>query len=367
MKITFLTLFPEFFDKFKETSIINKAIKKNIVDLETVNIRNYSKDKNKRVDDTTIGGGPGLILKCDVLIEAIKDLKKQNTKVVFLSSKGNVYNQKKARQLANSNNDLVLLCGHYEGIDERVLDYVDEEICIGDYILTGGEIPAMAVADSIIRLLDGTITEQSHLEESFENGLLEHPQYTLPRTYENKDIPQILLTGNHEAIRKWRLKESIKSTLIKRPDLLKEYKFNREELDLLEEIKEGRIGRWEMEAIKKNDKVTVHSIRLDEQFFELIKSGKKIYELRMYDEKRKLIKVGDEICFLKRPDLNEYMYKKVKNMHVFKTLEQLVESLDVKLMGFNNEQEVYDIMNKFYQEELKLMEVVAIELEKNSC
>ena len=364
MKITFLTLFPDFFDKFKETSIINKAIKKNIVELETVNLRNYSKDKNKRADDTTIGGGPGLIIRCDVLIDAIKDLKKENSKVIFLSSKGSVYNQKKARQLANSNKDLILLCGHYEGIDERAIDYVDEEICIGDYILTGGEIPSMVVADSIIRLLDGTITEQSHLEESFENGLLEHPQYTLPRTYDNKDIPQILLTGNHEAIRKWRLKESLKSTLIKRPDLLKEYKFNKEELGLLEEIKEKRIGRWEMEAIKKNDKVNVHNIRLDEQFFELIKSGKKIYELRMYDEKRKLIKIGDEICFFKRPELKEYMYKKVKNIHVYKTLEQLVEGLDIKLMGFNNKEEVFCTMNKFYQEELKTMDVVAIELEK---
>ena len=364
MKITFLTLFPEFFDKFKETSIVNKAVKKNIVELEAINLRKYSKDKNKRVDDTTIGGGPGLILRCDVLIEAIKDLKKENTKVVFLSSKGNVYNQKKARQIAKSNKDLVMLCGHYEGIDERVLDYIDEEICVGDYILTGGEIPAMLVADSVIRLLDGTITEQSHMEESFENGLLEHPQYTLPRTYEDKEIPQILLTGNHEAIKKWRLKESLKSTLIKRPDLLKEYKFNKEELDLLEEIKEKRVGRWEIEAIKKNERVTTHTIRLESQFFELIKSGKKIYELRMYDEKRKLIKIGDEICFLKRPELKEYMYKKVKKLHVFKTLEQLVEELDVRLMGFSKKEEVIGVMNKFYQEELKKMDVVAIELEK---
>ena len=201
MNITFLTLFPEFFESFKENSIIKKAIKKEIVQINAVNIRDYSEDKNKRADDTTIGGGPGLILKCDVLINAIKSLKKENTKVIFMSSRGHIYNQKRARKLAAQGNDLILLSGHYEGIDERVLDYVDEEICIGDYILTGGEIPSLVVADSIIRLLDGSINKESHMDESFENGLLEYPQYTLPRVYNGKEIPPILLTGNHEAIK----------------------------------------------------------------------------------------------------------------------------------------------------------------------
>lgn len=364
MKITFLTLFPEFYDGFKNTSIINKAIKKGIVDLQTVNIRDYSADKNKRVDDTTIGGGPGLILKCDTLIKAIKDLKKENTKIIFMSSRGSVYSQKKARELASKKENLVLLCGHYEGIDERVLEFVDEEISVGDYILTGGEIPSLVVADSVIRLLDGTISEQSHLEESFENGLLEHPQYTLPRIYEGMEIPPILLTGNHEAIRKWRLKESLKITLSRRKDLLLNYKFNKEEKSLLEEIKENRKGRWEMEAIKKSEKINTHTLKMDEEFFYLIKEGLKTYELRMNDEKRKAFKVGDEICFLKRPDFKDFFYKKIIGLHYYKTLEELVNSLEVKLMGFDNKEEVIEIMNKFYKEELGVMDIVAIELEK---
>ena len=147
MKITFLTLFPEFFTSFKETSIIKRAINKNTVEINEVNIRDYSEDKNRRVDDTVVGGGPGLIIKCDTVIKAIKDIKKENSRVIFLSSRGKPYNQKKARELAANNEDLILLCGHYEGIDERVLDYVDEEISIGDYILTGGEIPSLVVAD----------------------------------------------------------------------------------------------------------------------------------------------------------------------------------------------------------------------------
>ena len=362
MKITFLTLFPEFYESFKNTSIINKAIKKEIVELETVNIRDYSDDRNKRVDDTTIGGGPGLILKCDTLIKAIKKLKKDNTRVIFMSSRGKVYNQKKARELANNRENLVLLCGHYEGIDERVLDYVDEEICIGDYILTGGEIPSMVVADSVIRLLDGAITEESHLDESFENGLLEYPQYTLPRVYENREIPQILLTGNHEAIRKWRLKESLKATINKRSDLLENYKFTKEEKMLLEEIKEERIGRWEMEAIKKSEKINVHSLKMDEEFYFLIKEGKKIYELRMNDDKRKMFKVGDEICFLKRPDLKDFFYKKIKGLHYYKNLDELVNDIEVNLMGFKTKEEVINVMNKFYKEELGTMDIVAIEL-----
>jgi len=364
MKITFLTLFPEFYDGFKSTSIINKAIKKEIVELETVNIRDYSEDKNKRVDDTTIGGGPGLILKCDTLIKAIKNLKKENTKVVFMSSRGNVYTQRKARELAVNKQDLVLICGHYEGIDERVLEYVDEEICIGDYILTGGEIPSLVVADSIIRLLDGAITEESHLDESFENGLLEYPQYTLPRDYEGKQIPEILLTGNHEAIRKWRLKQSLRVTLERRKDLLNNYKFNKEEKELLKEIIENRKGRWEMEAIKKSKKINVHSLKMDEKYYCLIKEGKKIYELRMNDEKRKMFKVGDQICFLKRPDLNDYFYKEIKGLHYFKTLDNLIDSIDINKMGFVSKEELIVVMNKFYKDELGKMEIVAIELKE---
>jgi len=363
MKITFLTLFPEFYNSFKETSIINKALKKNLVELETINIRDYSEDKNKRVDDCIVGGGAGLVLKCEPVVKAIKDLKKENNKVIFLSSKGKTYNQKKARELVSDNKDLILLCGHYEGIDERILDYVDEEISIGDFILTGGEIPSLVVADSIIRLIDGVITEESHLDESYENGLLEYPQYTLPRNYEGKEIHNILFCGNHEVIRKWRLKESLKLTLDRRKDLIENYAFSEEEKELIEEIKENRIGRWEMEAIKKSEKIKVHELRMDEKYFYLIRDNKKKYELRMNDEKRKMFKVNDEICFLKRPGFEEYFYKKIKALHYFETLEDLVETISVKEMGFETKEEVIDIMTKFYEKELGTMDVVAIELE----
>lgn len=362
MKITFLTLFPEFYDSFKENSIINKAIKKNIVEINAVNIRDYSEDKNKRVDDVVVGGGAGLVLKCEPVVKAIKSLKNSNNKVIFLSSKGKTYTQKKARELVKENKDLVLLCGHYEGIDERILDYVDEEISIGDYILTGGEIPSLVVADSVIRLINGVITEESHLDESYENGLLEYPQYALPRVYEDKEIPSVLFCGNHEVIRKWRLKESLKITLNRRKDLLDNYSFNSEELELIEEIKEERVGRWEMEAIKKSQKIKIHELRMDEKYFDLIRDNKKKYELRMNDEKRKMFKIDDEICFLKRPDFKEFFYKKIKGLHYFKTLEDLVESIDVKEMGFETKQEVISVMNKFYSNEIGKLDIVAIEL-----
>lgn len=366
MKITFLTLFPEFYTSFKETSIIKKAIGKGIVEIDEVDLRKYSEDKNKRVDDTVVGGGPGLIIKCDVVIKALRDLKKENNKVIFLSSRGEKYTQKKARQLSSENNDLILLCGHYEGIDERVLDYVDEEISIGDYILTGGEIPSLVVADSVIRLLDGAIKEESHLLESYENGLLEYPQYTLPRVYEDKEIPEILFCGNHEIIKKWRLKESLKITLNKRKDMLENYDFSDEELKLINEIKNNIIGKWEVDAIKKSKKIKIHDLRMDEKYFYLIKENKKIYELRMNDEKRKMMKVGDEICFLKRPDFKEFFYKKIKKLHYFNTLEELVESLDVSLMGFMEKKEVISVMEKFYKDQLGKIDIVAIELE-NIC
>ena len=364
MKITFLTLFPEFFNSFKETSIISRAIKKNVVEIDAVNIRDYSEDKNKRVDDAVIGGGPGVILKCEPIIKAIKDIKDNNSKVIFLSSRGKKYTQKKARELANKNTNLILLCGHYEGIDERVLDYVDEEISVGDYILTGGEIPSLVVADSIIRLLDGAIKEESHLLESFENGLLEYPQYTLPRVYENKEVPDILFCGNHKIIEKWRLKESLKVTLNRRKDLLDVYSFNEEELELLEEIKENKVGKWEMDAIKKSKKINVHDIKMDEKYFYLIKEGTKIYELRMNDEKRKMYKIGDELCFLKRPDFKECFYRKIKGLHYFKSFEELGENLDFKLTGFNSKNELVETMKNIYKDKLGLYDVVAIELSK---
>lgn len=213
MKISILSIFPNFFDEFVNTSIVKRSISKKKVAIELVDIRDYALSKNKRIDSKPCGGGPGLIMKCQPIVDCIKDIKKENSKVIYLSPRGSKYNQKKAHQLAKEEH-LILLCGHYEGIDERILDYVDEEISVGDYILTGGEIPAMIIADSVIRLLDGSISKESHLNESFENGLLEYPQYTLPRVYEGKMIPLILFSGNHKAIEKWRLKQRDRKSVV---------------------------------------------------------------------------------------------------------------------------------------------------------
>ncbi len=302
MKITILTLFPEMFEGFLKTSIINKALKKQLVEIRVVNIRDFSEDKNKRVDDKVVGGGPGVILKCDPVIKAIKSVC-NNSKVIYMSSKGITYNQKKARDLINEKKDLVLLCGHYEGIDERILDYVDEELSVGDYILTGGEIPAMLVTDSLVRLVKGVIKDESSEEESFETGLLEYPQYTLPKIYDNKEIPEILFSGNHKAIKKWRVKESLKTTLEKRKDLLVNYKFNKEEQKLLEEIENNQKGLWEIEAIKNSKKIIIHRVRVDEE--EL----KKIEKMDEFDfEIKEPVKLNDEICFICKEN---YVFYKV--------------------------------------------------------
>lgn len=220
MKFDILTLFPEMFDGLNK-SIIGKAIEKELVDINIINIRDFSKDKHKKVDDTPYGGGAGMVLRPDVVYDAYKSIKSNNAKVIYLSPKGKTLNQEKAKSLAKENH-IILLCGHYEGIDQRVLDeIVDEEISIGDYVLTGGEIPAMVLIDSVSRYVDGVITKESVEEESFSNGLLEYPQYTRPEMFLDKKVPEVLLSGHHENIRKWREEESLKITRSKRPDLLK--------------------------------------------------------------------------------------------------------------------------------------------------
>ena len=254
MRIDFLTLFPEMFKPFLETSIIKRAISKGAVEVGLTNIRDYTTDKNNRVDDYPLGGGAGLIMRCQPILDSLKAVRKENSKVIYLSPKGQPFKQDKAKELAKEEH-LIFLCGHYEGIDERVLDYVDEQISIGDYILTGGELPAMVVADSIIRLLDGAISEDSLDIESFDNGLLEYPQYTFPRIYDGKEIPLILLCGNHEAVNKWRLKEQLKMTMKYRPDLLEGREFSKLEKQLLKEIEEGiEKPKWYLEALEKGKK-----------------------------------------------------------------------------------------------------------------
>lgn len=219
MKYSVLTLFPEMFEGIKQ-SIIGKAIEKNLVEINTINIRDFSKDKHKKVDDTPYGGGAGMVMKPDVVYNAYNSIKSDNAKVIYLSPKGKTLNQVKVKELSKEEH-IILLCGHYEGIDQRVLDeIVDEEISIGDYVLTGGEIPAMVLIDSVSRYVEGVITKESVEEESFSNGLLEYPQYTRPEVFLNRKVPEILLSGHHENIKKWREEESLRITRLNRPDLL---------------------------------------------------------------------------------------------------------------------------------------------------
>lgn len=255
MKITILTLFPEMFEGFYNNSIIKRAIAKGIVELKLVNIRDYTKDKYGRVDSAPIGGGAGLLMKCQPIIDCLNDNKTQDSHVVLLSPLGKQYNQQKARDLSANCKDLVIICGHYEGIDYRVNKYVDELISIGDYVLTGGEIPAMAMADSIIRLLDGAIADESIEEESFEEGLLEYPQYTEPYDYDGDKVPDILYSGNHQAIKKWRKKKALEITKEKRPDLFEKYPLSKQDLKLLDELKNPNVQpKWEKDAIEKGKK-----------------------------------------------------------------------------------------------------------------
>ena len=219
MKFSVLTLFPEMFDLVK-TSILGRAIEKNLIELETINIRDFSKDKHKKVDDTPYGGGAGMVIRPDVVYDAFKSIKQENAKVIYLSPQGKGLNQKKVEALSKEEH-IILLCGHYEGIDQRVIEeIVDEEISIGDYVLTGGELPAMVVIDSVSRYVEGVLAKESIEEESFSNGLLEYPQYTRPEEFMGRQVPEVLMSGHHENIKNWRKEQSIQITKKKRPDIL---------------------------------------------------------------------------------------------------------------------------------------------------
>lgn len=224
MKITILTLFPDMFSGFLTQSILGRAQKNGLLNIETVNLRDWGVGKHKQVDDTPYGGGAGMVLKVDVVAKAIQSLKSENpkAKVILMTPQGQPFSQKLAQDLASSKKDLILICGHYEGFDERIRNYVDEEISIGDYVLTGGELAAAVVADAVVRLLPGTLgKDESSIDESFSQNLLEYPHYTRPEEYEGEKVPEILLSGNHAEISRWREKESLERTKKRRPDLLK--------------------------------------------------------------------------------------------------------------------------------------------------
>ena len=234
MRITFLTLFPEMYDNFLHTSIIGRAILENKVSVDFVNIRDFALDKYKHVDDTPYGGGAGMIMKCQPVLDALESVRTDKSHIVLFAANGNQYKQSIARRYSTYDH-LILLCGHYEGIDARIENHVDEVISIGDYILTGGELASMVVADSVIRLLNGVILEDSINDESYENGLLEYPQYTKPQDYKGEKIPDVLASGNHENIRKWRRQQSLVMTREKRKDLFDAYVMTEEDKKLLKE------------------------------------------------------------------------------------------------------------------------------------
>ncbi|MDD3999806.1 MAG: tRNA (guanosine(37)-N1)-methyltransferase TrmD [Bacilli bacterium] len=239
MRIDILTLFPEMFSGLN-SSIIKRALENQSINLKIHNFRDYSLDKNKRVDDYSYGGGAGMIIGLQPILDCLRNLEGYNeAHKVVLTPSGSVYNQKKALELSKKQH-LILLCGHYEGIDSRINDYLDEEISIGDYILTGGEIPAMAIVDSVVRLLPNVLgNEDSCKIESFSNSLLEYPQYTRPEEYEGKRIPPVLISGNHEKIRQYRRFKALELTLIRRPDLLGKAELTKEDLKFLKMIKNG--------------------------------------------------------------------------------------------------------------------------------
>lgn len=236
MKFDVLTLFPEMFEPIKQ-SIIGKAEEKKLIDINLINIRDFSKNRHKKVDDTPYGGGAGMVMQADVVYDAYKSIKDENAKVIYLTPQGKVLNQKKVEELSKQEH-LILLCGHYEGIDQRVIDkIVDEEISIGNYVLTGGEIPAMVLIDSVSRYVDGVLSEGSISEESFSQGILEYPQYTRPETFEGVKVPEILISGHHKNINKWRRCEALKNTYLKRPELLENVELSDEDKEIINNIK----------------------------------------------------------------------------------------------------------------------------------
>ena len=220
MKITILTICPEQFGDFQRTPLIARAVDAGLLELSIIDIRDYAPGSFRHVDDSPYGGGAGMILRCQPVLDALEAVRTPLSHVAILAPIGKPYVQADAHRLA-AMEELVLICGHYEGMDARIYPYADEILSIGDYVLTGGELPAMVICDSLMRLVEGSMKKKSTVEESFEEGLLEYPQYTRPADYKGQKVPEVLLSGDHEAIRKWRQEEALRVTKERRPDLLK--------------------------------------------------------------------------------------------------------------------------------------------------
>ena len=221
MRIDILSIFPYMFDGFLNESIIKRAIQKKIVEINIHDFREFSKDPHKKVDDYQFGGGAGMILMPEPIYDCVESIRDDDSYIILMTPQGVSYNQKKANELKLKKH-LIIICGHYEGFDERIRALADLEVSIGDYVLTGGELPSMVITDSIVRLLDGAIKEESTETESFNNGLLDYPVYTKPVNFRGMEVPSVLLSGHHENIKKWRYEESLKRTKERRPDILEE-------------------------------------------------------------------------------------------------------------------------------------------------
>jgi tRNA (guanine37-N1)-methyltransferase len=237
LKINILTLFPGMFEGFLGESIIKKAISNNLLEINIINIRDYCFDKHKQADDTPFGGGAGMVLKPEPLFAALEDIDTEGL-VIYTSPQGKTLTQELVNNYAYNHKELTIIAGHYEGIDERVIDeFVDEEISVGDYVLTGGELPAMIIADAVARIVPNVLgKKESYENDSFFNGLLDNPHYTRPAEFRGKKVPDVLLSGHHKNIDLWRKKESLKRTYLRRPDLLKNKELDKLEIKLLNEI-----------------------------------------------------------------------------------------------------------------------------------
>ena len=264
MKISVLTIFPEMFDGFLREPVIARAVSRGIASIEIVDIRRFAGGSFRHIDDDTYGGGAGMVLRAQPILDALEAVRKRARRaedlteaaegyVCVMTPAGQLYSQQTARRLAEKEH-LILVCGHYEGIDERVMRHADEEISIGDYILTGGELPAKVVMDSVIRLLDGVLRKESTQRESFEEGLLEYPQYTKPLIVEGEPVPEALLTGDHQKTEAWRLGQSLIRTLRRRPDLLRRRGLSDRERHLLETEELTDEERQLLQTIREADR-----------------------------------------------------------------------------------------------------------------
>jgi tRNA (guanine37-N1)-methyltransferase len=350
MKIDILTLFPNMFDGFLTESIIKRAIENKKVTIGIHNIRDYSTDKHKKVDDTPYGGGAGMVLMCQPIFDAIEALRSKKSKVILMTPQGAIHDQKMAYNLRDSEH-LIFICGHYEGFDERIRSIADMEISIGDYVLTGGELPAMVVADSVIRLVDGVIESESHEKDSFNDNLLDYPTYTKPQSFNGMEVPDVLLSGHHEKIENWRQTERIIRTLERRPDLLKHkkgYLINKDkhnkELLCLEYDKLSGLDITPKNDARRDDVISVNKMILIKPSFidkvvkmKVDKKMKNLYDkfnyLLMVEDEDNTARVLDEASryrsFLIANYVN-FMGEKYRDL-ILKKLQIMINELNIKL------------------------------------